>query len=73
MDELATRCLGTALENLVNHRGFMLTQLSPLKLALVLALVVLLFGAKRIPALAESIGNAIKKFKNTQKDEDKSS
>jgi sec-independent protein translocase protein TatA len=50
----------------------MFTQLSPLKLALVLALVVLLFGAKRIPALAESIGNAIKKFKNTQKDEDKS-
>ncbi len=70
---MATGGVGTSLENVVNQRGIMLTQLSPLKLALVLALVVLLFGAKRIPALAESIGNAIKKFKNTQKDEDKSS
>ena len=35
---------------------------------IVLVVVVLLFGAKKIPELAEGIGKAMKKFKDTQKD-----
>jgi sec-independent protein translocase protein TatA len=35
---------------------------------IVLVVVILLFGAKKIPELAEGVGKAIKKFKDTQKD-----
>ncbi len=36
----------------------------------ILAVVVLLFGAKKIPALAEGLGKGIKNFKNAMKSED---
>ena len=37
----------------------------------VLVVVVLLFGAKRIPDLAGSIGKGLKEFRKATKDEDK--
>ncbi len=37
---------------------------------IVLAIVVLLFGAKKIPDLAKSIGQGIKGFKKEMRDED---
>ena len=36
----------------------------------ILAVVVLLFGAKKIPALAEGLGKGIKNFKTAMKSED---
>lgn len=40
------------------------------ELIIILAIVVLLFGAKKIPDLAKGIGSGIKNFKKAVKDED---
>lgn len=40
------------------------------ELLVILAIVVLLFGAKKIPDLAKGIGKGIKDFKNAVKDDD---
>lgn len=39
------------------------------ELLIVLAVVLLLFGAKRLPELAQSLGNSIKIFKQSLKEE----
>ncbi len=38
--------------------------LGPLELGIILAIVVVLFGAKRLPELGSGIGKAIKNFKS---------
>ena len=38
-------------------------------LIIILAIVILLFGAKKIPEIAESVSQGIKKFKEAQDDE----
>ncbi|RMF55479.1 MAG: twin-arginine translocase TatA/TatE family subunit [Calditrichaeota bacterium] len=38
--------------------------LSPWELMIVFLLIILLFGAKRLPELARSLGKSIKEFKN---------
>ncbi|WP_309499346.1 twin-arginine translocase TatA/TatE family subunit [Sulfurovum sp.] len=43
------------------------------ELLIVLAIVVLLFGAKKIPDLAKGIGKGIKDFKKAIKDDDEES
>jgi sec-independent protein translocase protein TatA len=43
--------------------------LSITELLVILAILVLLFGAKKIPDLAEGVGKALKRFKETQKDD----
>ena len=43
----------------------------PWQIVLIFLVVVLLFGAKRIPDLAGSLGKGIKEFKKATKDEDK--
>jgi sec-independent protein translocase protein TatA len=50
----------------------MFASLSPTKLLLLLAILVLLFGAKRLPALAESLGKAKKKFQDASADKEDS-
>jgi sec-independent protein translocase protein TatA len=40
------------------------------ELLVILAIVVLLFGAKKIPDLAKGIGKGIKDFKNEMKDDE---
>ena len=40
-------------------------------LLIILFIIVLLFGAKRIPDIAEGIGKGLKKFKDTQSDVEK--
>lgn len=44
--------------------------LQPLHLIVVLAIVVLLFGAQRIPALMSGMGRGIKEFKQATKDDE---
>jgi sec-independent protein translocase protein TatA len=41
------------------------------ELLLILLIVVLLFGAKKIPEIANSLGKGIKEFKKAQKDIEK--
>jgi sec-independent protein translocase protein TatA len=45
--------------------------LGPLELTLILVIVVLLFGAKRLPETAKSVGQSLKIFKKTIADDDK--
>ena len=44
--------------------------LGPLELTLILIIVVLLFGAKRLPETAKSVGQSLKIFKKTISDDD---
>jgi sec-independent protein translocase protein TatA len=44
--------------------------LGPLELGIILAIVVVLFGAKRLPELGSGIGKAIKNFKSGMSDSD---
>ncbi len=45
--------------------------LGPIELTLILVIVVLLFGAKRLPDTAKSVGQSLKIFKKSIQDEDK--
>ncbi len=45
-----------------------LNQLGPLEIGLVLFLVLLLFGAKKLPELAKGMGKAMKEFKKATRD-----
>lgn len=45
-----------------------LERLGPGEILLILVFVVLLFGAKRIPELARSLGRSISEFKKGQKE-----
>lgn len=49
----------------------MFAHFSPGKLLILLAIVLLLVGGRKLPELAEGIGAALKKFKDSQKDEEK--
>ena len=42
----------------------------PMQIALIVGVVLLLFGGKKIPELMKGLGNGIKEFKNATKDEE---
>ena len=42
------------------------------ELLVILAIVIIIFGANRLPEIGRGIGNAIKNFKNEVKDDHKS-
>ena len=44
--------------------------LGPTELIIILLIVILLFGAKKIPEIAKGLGKGIKDFKGAMKDED---
>jgi sec-independent protein translocase protein TatA len=44
--------------------------MGPLELGIILAIVVVLFGAKRLPEIGSGIGKAIKNFKSGISDKD---
>lgn len=44
--------------------------LGPTELIIILLIVVLLFGARKIPEIAKGLGKGIKDFKSAMKDED---
>ncbi|MBV1888588.1 MAG: twin-arginine translocase TatA/TatE family subunit [Urechidicola sp.] len=43
----------------------------PWQIAIIVVLVLLLFGGKKIPELMRGLGGGIKEFKNASKEEDK--
>ena len=54
----------------MNSLSIFLGAIGPMQVIVVIALIVLLFGGKKIPALMKGIGSGIKEFKNAAKDED---
>jgi sec-independent protein translocase protein TatA len=45
-------------------------KLGPTEIILILAIVLLLFGGKKIPELMKGVGKGVKSFKDGMKDED---
>jgi sec-independent protein translocase protein TatA len=46
--------------------------LGPTELIAILGIALLLFGAKKLPEIGSSLGNAIKEFRKTQSDDSSS-
>lgn len=53
----------------MNALTIFLGVIGPMQVILIIAIVVLLFGGKKIPELMKGIGNGIKEFKNAAKDD----
>ncbi len=51
----------------------MFLAIGPWQIVLIVLVVLLLFGGKKIPELMKGLGSGIKEFKNASKDEDKTS
>jgi len=47
--------------------------LGPMELILILVIVIVLFGAKRLPAIGEGLAKGIRSFRTNMNDESKSS
>ena len=45
--------------------------IGPMQIALIVVIVLLLFGGKKIPELMRGLGSGIKEFKDASKDDDK--
>ena len=54
----------------MNFLTIFLGEFGPMQILLVLAVVVLLFGGKKIPELMKGLGGGVKEFKNAMKDEE---
>ena len=53
----------------MNFLTIFLGEFGPMQILLVLAVIVLLFGGKKIPELMKGLGTGIKEFKNAAKDD----
>lgn len=54
----------------MNALTFFLGAVGPWQIAVVVVLIVLLFGGKKIPELMRGLGSGIKEFKDAAKDEE---
>lgn len=54
----------------MNSLAVFLGMVSPWQIILILAVVLLLFGGKKIPELMKGLGSGIKEFKDATKEED---
>ena len=52
------------------NASIILGAIGPWQVVLILLVVVILFGAKKIPELMKGVGQGIKEFKDAQKPED---
>ncbi len=48
-----------------------LGEFGPMQMVLVLAVVLLLFGGKKIPELMKGLGSGVREFKNAAKEDEK--
>ncbi|MDP2540071.1 Sec-independent protein translocase subunit TatA/TatB [Tenacibaculum discolor] len=55
----------------MNLLTIFLGMIGPWQIAIVVALVLLLFGGRKIPELMRGLGTGIKEFKDATKDEEK--
>jgi len=46
-----------------------LGEVGPMQIILVLAIILLLFGGKKIPELMKGLGSGVREFKNADKDD----
>ena len=53
----------------MNTLAIFLGVIGPMQVILIIAIVVLLFGGKKIPELMKGLGSGIKEFKNAAKDD----
>ena len=53
----------------MNALAIFLGVVGPTQVILIIAIIVLLFGGKKIPELMKGIGTGIKEFKNAAKDD----
>ena len=51
--------------------GLYILAIGPAQIALIVVIVLLLFGGKKIPELMRGLGSGIKEFKDASKDENK--
>lgn len=56
----------------MNLLSIFLGMVGPWQIVLIVALVLLLFGGRKIPELMRGLGGGIKEFKNAVKDDEKS-
>lgn len=54
----------------MNLLGIFLGMIGPWQIALIVVIVLLLFGGKKIPELMRGLGSGIKEFKDASKDEE---
>lgn len=54
----------------MNSLAVFLGMLSPWNIVLIIAVILLLFGGKKIPELMRGLGSGIKEFKDATKEED---
>lgn len=47
-----------------------LGEITPIKIVLIIAVILLFFGGKKIPELMKGLGSGVKEFKNAAKDDD---
>lgn len=47
-----------------------LGEISPMKIILILAIILLLFGGRKIPELMKGLGSGLKEFKNAAKEDE---
>lgn len=52
------------------YLGFFLGMIGPWQIGLIVLVVLLLFGGKKIPEMMRGLGGGIKEFKKASKDED---
>lgn len=52
-------------------QNILLGMLGPWQIVLIVAVVLLLFGGKKIPELMRGLGSGIKEFKDASKDDEK--
>lgn len=54
----------------MNFLGIFLGMIGPWQIGLIVLVVLLLFGGKKIPEMMRGLGGGIKEFKKASKDED---
>ena len=54
----------------MNILGIFLGEFGPTEIILVLAVILLLFGGRKIPELMKGLGSGLKEFKNASKSDD---
>ena len=54
---------------MLRHNSFTMGRLGVTEILIIVAVILLLFGGKKIPELMKGLGSGIKEFKNAAKDD----